>query len=133
MNNQYEQLKFNMGLSHIENNNHQEILNNQFFSMLHPQVTTPISEIFKEKSMTVTKFQQKYLGYKNLKKSVAQAFNSNLVKNLHKMSPPLKMAKGHEIEDTAFPRTPALSNRSGKRSFSLGNTLSTVNKTVTVF
>jgi hypothetical protein len=65
--------------------------------MLHPQVTTPISEIFKEKSMTVAKFQYKYLGYKPQKKSVAQAFNSNLVNNLHKMSPPLRMAKGHEI------------------------------------
>jgi hypothetical protein len=47
--------------------------------------------------MTVLKFQEKYLGYKHKKKSVAQAFNSNLVKTLHKMSPQLKVAQGHQI------------------------------------
>lgn len=132
MNSQYEQLKHKMGLAHIESNNHQETLNNQFFSRLHPNVPTPISEIFKEKSMTVTKFQQKYLAYKNKKKSVAQCFNSNLVKNLHKMSPALKMAKLHEIDDRVFPRQ-SYSQCSGKRSFSMGTTLSTVNKTMTMF
>jgi hypothetical protein len=45
--------------------------------------------------MTVTRFKENYLGFKHKKRSVAQSFNSNLVKTLHKMSPPLKVAKGH--------------------------------------
>lgn len=82
--------------------------------------------------MTITKFQQNILGYKNKKKSVAQAFNSNLVKTLHKMTPALHVTRGHVIDNVQFPKTPTLTSRS-KRSFSMGNTLSTVNKTMTLF
>lgn len=133
MKHQYEMLKFAMGLSHVEKNNIEEQANNRFFSMLHPQLAVPISDVFRDKTMTVTKFQEKYLGYKHRKKSVAQSFNSNLVRNLHKMTPPLKVAKAHEIEDPSFPRTASINTRTAKRSFSVGNTISTANKTMTLF
>jgi hypothetical protein len=56
-----------------------------------------------------------------------------MVKTLHKIAPRIKVATGHDIEDDSFPPTSALSIRSGKRSFSMGNTLSTANKTLTEF
>ena len=45
--------------------------------------------------MTVKRFQAKYLGYKDAKKSVAVDFNSSLVKTVHKMSPALRTSKPH--------------------------------------
>jgi len=62
---------------------------------LHPELPAPIGDLLKDKAMTVQKFQKKYLGYQDKKKSVAVDFNSNLVKTLHKMTPILKAAEGH--------------------------------------
>ena len=47
--------------------------------------------------MTVHKFQKNHLGYFKHKKPVSQGFNSNMVKTLHKITPALKVSKGHEI------------------------------------
>lgn len=97
MKNQYENLKFVMGLSHVEKNDQEERNNNVFFSMLHPEVPGPISELLKDKTMTVHKFKHKYMGYRNKKRPVAPEFNSNLVKTLHKLTPTLRVARGHEV------------------------------------
>lgn len=45
--------------------------------------------------MTISKFKKDFLGHKNKKRSVAQDFNSNLVKTLHKLTPQLHIAEGH--------------------------------------
>lgn len=54
---QYESLKYVMGLAHVEKNDSEEKANNAFFSVLYPNLNHPVSEILKDKGMTVTKFQ----------------------------------------------------------------------------
>ena len=51
------------------------------------------------------------------------------------MTPRLKVAKGHEIEDKQLERGYSRSawTAVGKRSMSQGNTISTMNKTTTIF
>jgi hypothetical protein len=85
--------------------------------------------------MTVHKFKHKYLGQSRNKKPVAAEFNSNLVKILHKLTPRLRVAPGHEIEDKQLQRPMGRGIWSvvGKRSMSQGNTISTMNKTTTIF
>ena len=103
--------------------------------MLHPELPAPIGELLKDRGLTVQKFQQKYLGYRNNKRSVAAKFNSNLVKTLHKMTPPLRMTAPHEITNKDFPKNSTFYSRNShaKRSLSMGNTISTINKTMTIF
>ena len=79
--------------------------------------------------MTLQKFKKNIMGEHNKKKPVAQHFNSNLVKALHRMAPPIRVAVGHEIVDNAVPKTPQGSQRSEKRAVSMGLTMSTLNKT----
>ena len=94
----------------------------------------PISEILKDKAMTVQKFKDKYLGYSKYKKPVAQHFNSNLVRTLHRMTPQLKVTPTVETE-ASYERSFGRNTRSvmGKRAVSQGNTISTMNKTATIF
>ena len=82
--------------------------------------------------MTVHRFQKNHLGYFKNKKPVGQRFNSTMVPTLHKMTPLLKVSKPNQHHDKhalSFTK----SSWSKKRSFSQGNTISTVNKTMTIF
>lgn len=86
-----------MGLAHVEKNDDEEQHNNEFFKKIHPEVSAPISQILRDKNMTVHRFKQKYLGESRNKRPVAPDFNSNLVKTLHKLTPRLKVTQAHEI------------------------------------
>ena len=133
MKSEYEHLKEVMGLAEVEKDDQEEVKNNAFFAKIHPELDRPISELLKDKNMTVHKFQKNHLGYFKHKKPLVAPFNSNLVKTLHKLTPVLKVTKGHEIQDPIIGVKTQRSNWAKKRSMSQGNTISTFNKTMTIF
>ena len=128
-------MKFVTGLAEVEKNDQEEKNNNAFFALIHPEVKTPISDLLKDKTMTVHKFQKNYLGYYKNKKPVSQPFNSNLVRRIHRITPQLKVSKAHELEDKFMNSSQRKGwTQKNTRSMSQGNTtLSTFNKTMTIF
>ena len=131
----YELTKVAKGLAEVEQDDTEEKANNAFFAMMHPELKQPISDVLRDKGMTLQKFKRNMLGEVNRKRPVAQNFNSNMVKALHRMVPPLKTAIGHELMDPVTPKTPLSTirtQRSDKRSTSMGLTMSSFHKTQTV-
>ena len=75
------------GLSHVEEDNKEEIVNNLFFKTLYPSLDQPVTSILKHPTMTPEKFKRDFLGYKPQKKPIVRPFSSNMIRSLHSMTP----------------------------------------------
>lgn len=62
---------------------------------MHPEVNGNVSDLLKQKNMTVKKFKKDFLGYKPVKKSIVRPYTSNMIRVLNETTGSLHRAKPH--------------------------------------
>ncbi len=58
------------GLDTQDKDDQEEVANNNFYKILHPDFKYNISDVLKDPKLTLSDFKKKYLGHKNQKKPI---------------------------------------------------------------